>query len=69
MNVHLLTVFVLVVHTDIDECTSDNCKCVTPQNGGLCKNLAGIFSCGCLAGYEGDGLINGDGCTGEMLTH
>ena len=46
-----------VTFTDIDECLkpSDN-TCAAAEDGGFCANTEGWFTCGCSAGYSGDGM-------------
>ncbi|XP_072048085.1 uncharacterized protein [Amphiura filiformis] len=40
---------------DIDECDRDKDNC-NPVNG-TCTNTIGSFTCSCIAGYDGDGII------------
>jgi hypothetical protein len=37
--------------------------CVAANAGGTCTNSVGSYSCGCAAGYTGDGRTGGTGCT------
>ena len=38
----------LVVHSSINDCSSDSC-----QNGGTCTDMVDGFSCTCVSGYTG----------------
>ena len=40
---------------DIDECQTNTHDCAA--DGGLCGNSEGGFTCGCVAGYSGDGRV------------
>ncbi len=40
---------------DIDECSKGLDNCAAFEDGGLCSNNTGSFSCSCKAGFEGDG--------------
>ena len=46
---------ILIIYTDINECSSNNGDC--PQQ---CVNTVGGFHCHCYTGYSGNGLT----CTG-----
>lgn len=48
--------------TDIDECANNPCDV-----NGVCKNLAGNFSCKCRKGYRGDGMKDGNGCIATSM--
>ena len=52
-----LDVSASVTFTDIDECLkpSDN-TCAAEEDGGFCANTEGSYTCGCSAGYSGDGM-------------
>ena len=52
-----LDVSASVTFTDIDECLkpSDN-TCAAEEGGGFCANTEGSYTCGCSAGYSGDGM-------------
>ena len=48
--------------TDINECSSDslhNC-----DSNAVCHDLEGSFSCSCVNGYSGNGIIGN--CSGEV---
>ncbi|XP_039127975.1 wall-associated receptor kinase 2-like [Dioscorea cayenensis subsp. rotundata] len=45
---------------DINECASDQ---MTHNCSMLCVNTPGSYYCSCPHGYQGDGKINGTGCT------
>ena len=45
---------------DIDECTIGTSNCAATPTA-TCTNTLGSFTCGCNAGYSGDGVT----CTGE----
>ena len=66
----------LVISTsDVIECAAkDRNLCVFPSSGGVCRNTAGSYSCGCLGlGYKGNGIqskkvvgrVTGTACIGE----
>jgi len=44
--------------TDVDECAQNNGNC---NSHAKCTNTPGSFTCTCLDGYYGDGII----CTGN----
>lgn len=48
---------------DIDECAKNN-PC---DANGICKNVAGSFSCSCKKGYRGDGTRDGNGCIAKNM--
>ena len=50
-----LDVSVGATFTDIDECGTSADNCAAEEDGGLCANTAGDFTCSCVAGYSGDG--------------
>ena len=56
---HVLSVVVLYMCSDIDECAAnmDNCS-----EGATCHNTEGGFNCSCNSGYHGDGF----NCYGEL---
>ena len=45
---------------DVDECETPN-FCIDEAE---CMNIHGSAICHCPTGYEGDGKVNGTGCTG-----
>ena len=47
---------------DDDECADMNDNC---HADATCTNTAGSFTCACNAGYTGDGVTTGTGCTGK----
>jgi hypothetical protein len=48
------------IYLDVDECAQFPDICHQNAN---CTNTEGSYSCKCLRGYAGDGLIN---CSGEL---
>ena len=50
--------------TDVNECAvgSDDCSA-----DATCHNTDGSYECSCGAGYEGDGRVSGDGCSGKYF--
>ena len=53
---------VCVVHTDINECESnDSNNC---DENAQCTNTEGSYTCSCNTGYTGDGVI----CTSKLAT-
>ena len=47
--------------TDIDECALGTSTC--DPGHGTCTNTVGSFTCGCAAGFTGDGPTTGTSCT------
>ena len=47
---------VSAVFADTDECALDTDTCVPREAGGVCKNTAGGFECGCAPEHFGDGF-------------
>ena len=50
-----LDVTVGATFMDINECATNTDNCAAEEDGGLCINTDGKFSCDCAAGYSGDG--------------
>ena len=50
----------LLYLSDIDECLSDPC-----HSNATCNNTIGSFTCTCVNGYSGDGIL----CTGKFQFH
>jgi len=51
------------VDAEVDECAQGTATCVPAADGGTCTDTAGAFTCGCAAGFDGDGNTGGTGCT------
>jgi len=51
--------------TDINECALSTDNCASPASGGLCTNIVGSFTCSCITGYTGNGII----CSGKKFNH
>lgn len=50
---------------DIDECTDPSqYPCIEV---GHCHNKKGTFECSCPSGFQGDGRVDGNGCTRNTL--
>jgi hypothetical protein len=45
---------------DINECTNGSAKCNAASS---CINIEGSYECVCPSGFEGDGMLDGKGCT------
>ena len=54
----------LVKTADINECALSTDNCANPTSGGLCTNIVGSFTCSCITGYTGNGII----CSGKRIT-
>ena len=56
---------------DNNECAGTN-NCVSSIDYGVCNNTVGGYTCGCQAGFSGNGIITsvsgGTGCSGMHLT-
>ncbi|KAG6714081.1 hypothetical protein I3842_05G185100 [Carya illinoinensis] len=50
---------------DINECQVRKPAC---NAAAKCTNIEGSFTCTCLDGYEGDGMINGTGCSSKLAS-
>ena len=51
---------ILLCFLDINECLGSTSPC---SSHATCTDNEGSFSCSCLPGYSGDGLLNGSGCS------
>ena len=49
MHVNIVNLYVICVHTDIDECRNNTDNCTQLQE---CTNTAGSFMCSCITGYR-----------------
>ena len=47
---------------DVNECATGSDDCAADAT---CHNTDGSYECSCGAGYEGDGRVSGDGCSGN----
>ena len=43
------------LHSDIDECMTETDNCL--NSPGVCTNTDGSFTCDCMSGYTGDGVM------------
>ena len=56
----LLTVLILILAVDVNECFTSNGGC---SSSATCVNSPGSFTCFCNVGFVGNGFI----CTGKSL--